>query len=199
MIESTREKTLRMGLIGLCVLIVLGGLFYSSSQVTVPERSVHAEVLSAGGEDRNPVIAVAKMVQDQPVLVIYEIDKRNQYYFKVLHSVSLKKSVKELGVTKDKSGIWAQVDQGQWILFSPSLDVLEERKKSPSSMISSQQSFEYDEHDQLLDISLRERKDPIRVKVSDGEGVPAEVHSLSEDRSLWLVVLPEDLLLAQGR
>ncbi|MGM0853538.1 MAG: hypothetical protein ACQEWI_13140 [Bacillota bacterium] len=200
--ESKREKTLRFVLIGLCVLVVFGGLVYSSTsseQVDESGQSIHAEVLTAGNKEQNPVIAVAKMAQDQPVFIIYELDRSNQYYFKVLHSVSLQKRVKMIGLTKDKEGIWVQLDKKQWVLFSKSLEVLQEKKVAPSSVISSKQPFKYNEHKQLIDISFRENKDPIQLDLSDQKDEPVEVHSLSVNKSLWLVVLQEDLVLAQGQ
>lgn len=200
--ESKREKTLRFALIGLCVLVVLGGFVYStdfSERVDESGQSIHAEVLSAGNREQNPIIVVAKMAQDQPVLIIYELDRSNQYYFKVLHSVSLQKRVKKIGLSKGKEGIWVQLDKKQWVLFSKSLEVLQEKKEAPSSVISSKQPFTYDEHHQLIDISLREDKDPVQLDVSDQKAEPAEVHSLSVDQPLWLVVLQEDLVLAQGQ
>jgi hypothetical protein len=200
--ESKREKTLRFVLIGLCVLVVFGGFVYSSNsslQVDESGQSIHAEVLTAGNREQNPVIAVAKMAQDQPVLIIYELDRSNQYYFKVLHSVSLQKRVKKIGLTKDKDGIWVQLDKKQWVLFSRSLEVLQEKKDVPSSVMSSKQPFKYDEHHELIDISFREDKDPIQLDLSDQKAEPAEVHSLSVDQPIWLVVLQEDLVLAQGQ
>lgn len=200
--ESKREKTLRFVLIGLCVLVVFGGFVYSSNsslQVDESGQSIHAEVLTAGNREQNPVIAVAKMAQDQPVLIIYELDRSNQYYFKVLHSVSLQKRVKKIGLTKGKEGIWVQLDKKQWVLFSRSLEVLQEKKDVPSSVISSKQPFKYDEHHQLIDISFREDKDPIQLDLSDQKAEPAEVHSISVDQSIWLVVLQEDLVLARGQ
>jgi hypothetical protein len=200
--ESKREKTLRFVLIGLCVLVVFGGFVYSSDpseRVDESGQSIHAEVLTAGSREQNPVIAVAKMAQDQPVLIIYELDRSNQYYFKVLHSVSLQKRVKKIGLTNDKDKIWVQLDKKQWVLFSKSLEVLQEKKDAPSSVISSKQLFEYNEDNQLIDVSFREGKDPISLDLSDQEADPVEVHSLSVDKSLWLVVLQEDLVLAQGQ
>lgn len=200
--ESKREKTLRFVLIGLCVLVVSLGFVYSSNyseRVDVSGQSIHAEVLTAGHREQNPVIIVTKMEQDEPVLIIYELDRSNQYYFKVLHSVSLQKRVKKIGLTKDKDGIWVQLDKKQWVLFSKSLEVLQEKKDAPSLMISSKQPFKYDEHHQLIDISFREDKDPIQLDLSNQKAEPVEVHSLSVDQSLWLVVFQEDLVLAQGQ
>ena len=200
--ESKREKTLRFVLIGLCVLVVFGGFVYSSDS---PERvdesgqSIHAEVLTAGNREQNPVIAVAKMAQDQPVLIIYELDRSNQYYFKVLHSVSLQKRVKKIGLTKDKDGIWVQLDKKQWVLFSNSLEVLQEKKDAPSSVISSKQPFKHEENKHVIDVSFKENKDPISLDWTGQKADPVEVHSLSADKSLWLVVLQEDLVLAQGQ
>jgi hypothetical protein len=199
--ESKREKSLRFGLIGLCVLVVFGGFVYStdsSERVDESGQSIHAEVLTAGSREQNPVIAVAKMAQDQPVLIIYELDRSNQYYFKVLHSVSLQKRVKKIGLTKGKEGIWVQLDKKHWVLFSKSLEVLQEKKEPPSSVFSSKKPFKYDEHHQLIDISLIEKEDPIQLDLSDHKAEPVEVHSLSVDQPLWLVVLQEDLVLAQG-
>lgn len=197
--ESKREKVLRYLLIGICLLVVLGGFLYSSSSDKVEEiePTIHAEVLSRGDGSRNPVIAVAKVVEEKPVLVIYEIDQKNQYYFKVLHSVSLHNAVKMLRTTKEHNGVWVQMEEGKWVLFSESLEVLQERKSDPSSVTSTRQPFHIQEDTGFISIS-RESRD-VRLDLTDKNGEPKEIHSLSEDDSVWLVVFQKDMVLARSR
>ncbi|WGG44813.1 hypothetical protein [Rossellomorea sp. DA94] len=197
--ESKREKFLRYLLIGICLLVVLGGSLYSSSSDKVEEikPSTHAQVLSRGDESRNPVIAVAKVVEEQPVLVIYEIDQKNQYYFKVLHSVSLHNPVKTLRVTKEHNGVWVQMEEKKWILFSESLEVLQERESEPSSVTSSRQPFHIQEGTGLISIPRGSRD--VRLVLTDKSGEPEEIHSLSGDDSVWLVVFQKDMVLARSR
>ncbi|MCR8850911.1 hypothetical protein NQ095_21065 [Rossellomorea sp. SC111] len=197
--ELNRDKFLRYLLIGICLLVVLGGFLYSSSSEKVDEMepTIHAEVLSRGDEHHNPVIALAKVVEEQPVLVIYEIDQQNQYYFKVLHSVSLHNTVKTLGVTKEQNGIWVQLEEKKWILFSESLEVLQERDSAPSTVISSRQSFHIQEGTGF--ISIPRGADDVQLDLTDKSGEPKEIHSLSGDDSVWLVVFQKDIVLARSR
>ncbi|CAN7259309.1 hypothetical protein [Rossellomorea sp. LjRoot5] len=197
--ESKREKILRYLLIGICLLVVLGGFLYSSSSEKVEEiePSIHAEVLSRGDGSRNPVIAVAKVVEEQPVLVIYEIDQKNHDYFKVLHSVSLHNSVKTLGVTKEHNGIWVQLEEKKWVLFSESLEVLQERNRDPSSVISSRQPFHIEKETGFISIPQGSRD--VQLDLTDKSGEPKEIHSLSGDDSVWLVVFQKDMVLARSR
>ncbi|KPL59175.1 hypothetical protein [Rossellomorea vietnamensis] len=197
--ESKRDKLLRYLLIGICLLVVLRGFLYSSTSEKAGEMkpAIHAEVLSRGDEHHNPVIAVAKMVEEQPVLVIYEIDQKNQYYFKVLHSVSLHNPVKMLGVTKEQNGIWVQLEEKKWILFSESLEVLQERDSAPDSVISSRQSFHIQEDTGF--ISIPQGAVDVQLDLTDKSGEPKEIHSLSGDDSVWLVVFQKEMVLARSR
>ncbi|PFA69690.1 hypothetical protein CN378_02675 [Bacillus sp. AFS015802] len=200
--ESKREKFLRYILIGLCLLVVLGGFLYTSTSSEVVDEtdpSVHAQVLAGGDERHNPVIAVAKIVEKQPVLVIYEIQRENQYYFKVLHSVSLHHPAKKLGITKEINGVWAQLEKKKWVLFSDSLEVLEERKSAPSSIITSGHPFQIQEKTRFISIPKGDEEDPVLLDLSDRNGKPEEIHSLSEDDSLWLVVFGKELVLARSQ
>ena len=199
--ESNREKFLRYLLIGLSLLVVAGGFLYSStSSEQVDERSstIHAEVLTEGNDNRNPVIAVAKVVEKQPVLVIYELDRNNQYYFKVLHSVSLHNEVKTMGIPKEHNGVWVQLEEKKWVLFSDTLEDLRESKSTPSSIISSRKPFRNQEDPGMIRIPRNDNADQIELDLADRNEKPKEVHSLFEDDSLWLVIFQKDLVLAKS-
>ena len=199
--ESNREKFLRYLLIGLCLLVVLGGFLYSSDpseKVDGKTPSIQAEVLSVGSEDKNSVIAVAKVVEEQPVLVIYELDRNNQYYFKVLHSVSLHNKVKTMSMAKEHNGIWVQFEAGKWVLFSESLEVMQERKNGPLSTATSRHPFHNGEGDGFIHISMEEGN-PVRLNLPSSREKPKEIHSLSEDDSLWMIVFQKDLVLARSQ
>lgn len=178
------------------MLVVLGGFIYSSDssqKVEGKTPSIQAEVLSMGSETKNPVIAVAKMVEEQPVLVIYELDRTKQYYFKVLHSVPLHNKVKTMSLAKEHNGIWVQLEEGDWALFSNSLEVVKERKDTPSAVTTSRNPFTQDKNG-FISIPGN-----MRLDLSDRSGEPNEIHSLSEDGSLWMVVFQKDLVLARSQ
>ncbi|MCA1057426.1 hypothetical protein LCL96_00665 [Rossellomorea aquimaris] len=198
--ESKREKRLRFLLIGLCLLVVLGGFLYSSNsskKVDGKTSSIQAEVLSKGSETENPVIAVAKMVEEQPVLVIYELDRNNQFFFKVLHSVSLQNTVKTMSIAKEHNGIWVQLEEKNWVLFSESLEVLQEREDGPSSVTTSRHPFNIEE-DGFIGIP-RDEGESLRLNLSNRSGKPNDIHSLSVDDSIWMVVFQKDLVLARSQ
>ncbi len=201
--ESKREKTVRLILIVLCLLVVLVGIVYSSPSKERIEKNddqmLRVEVLSEQTENHNPVIAVVKKVQDQPVLIIYEIDRENNYYFKVLDSVSLNKTAKKLMVSKDENGIWVKVDTKQWILFSKSLEVLQKVEKEPENIYSDNQPFKFNHKDHIVSINQRDSNKEIQLDLSKQDvNQPKAIYSLAHDDSLWLVLFQEDMLIAKS-
>jgi hypothetical protein len=196
--ESKRDKYIRFILISLCLLVVIIGFVYSGSPREIERKRdahVSAQVLKkqAGGEDA--VIVVSRMDDDQTVLVIYKIEKDNGYHFKVLHSLEMKEYIEEIKVQSDGAGLWAKVKKDQWFLFSNRLEVLDQTEH-PGSAHSTRQTFHYDENTQRA--SLKEKPDKIEIKLPK-ETEPLEIHPLSDDDSLWLVVIEDDLILAKSR
>ncbi|WP_064092655.1 hypothetical protein [Rossellomorea aquimaris] len=196
--ETTREKSIRLLLIGMCVLVVWIGFSSTSKQVKTSENApkIQAQVLTPLESGANPLVAIGKTVQEQSVLIIYEIDKGHDYFFKVRHSVTLKKNVKNLML--HERGILVQLDHNQWILFSESLEVLEELKKAPKSTYSNAQSFHYNKSKQSVGIDTKE-SGLIHLDLPEGKKEePISIYPLAVDHSLWLVLFEESVVIAKS-
>jgi hypothetical protein len=196
--ESKRDKYIRFLLISLCLLVVIIGFVYSgSSREAEQKRDSHvtAQVLKKQDAGGNAVIVVSRMAGNQTVLVIYEIEKDDGYRFNVLHSVEMKEYVEEIRVRSDGAGLWAKVKKDQWFLFSDRLEMLNQTEQ-PGPAQSTLQTFHYDED--TYRVSLAKKPNKIEIQLPK-DLKPMEIHPLSADDSLWLVVNEDELVLAKSR
>jgi hypothetical protein len=196
--ETKHEKYIRFLLISLCLLIVIVGFHYAGpSQEADRKRDPHVSVQVLREEDtgRDAVIAVSRMSGDQPLLIIYEIDKDDYYHFNVLHHVELKESIEEMKVVSDGAGIWAKVKKDQWFLFSNRLEMLNQTEH-PERAHTTRQVFHYEDSTSRASFEKKSRKIELQLTKKTK---PLEIHPLSADDTLWLVVYEDELVLAKSR
>jgi hypothetical protein len=196
--ETKREKYIRFLLIASCLLAVVIGFVYSGSSREMErnqEPLVSAQVLKKQDGGQNAIAAVSKMAGDKPVLVLYEVEKENKYHFNVLQSVELKEQVEEIKIEGDGEGLWAKIGKDRWYLFSNGLEVLNQTEH-PVDVHSTTQTFQYEKRKHKASLVIDQKK--IEIKLSK-EAKPLEIHPLSADDTLWLIVYEDDLVLAQSR
>jgi hypothetical protein len=194
--ETKREKYIRFLLIASCLLAVVIGFVYSgSSREMEREPFVSVQVLKKQDVGQNAIAAVSKMSGDKPVLVLYEVDKENKYHFNVLQSVELKEHVEEIKIDGDGEGIWAKVEKSRWYLFSNGLEVLNQ-SENPVDVHSTTQPFQYEKRNHKASLVIDQKK--IEIELSK-ETEPLEIHPLSANDTLWLIVYEDALVLAQSR
>lgn len=196
--ETKREKYIRFLLIASCLLAVVIGFIYSGSS-REKERNreplVSVQVLKKQDGGQNAIAAVSKMAGDKPVLVLYEVEKENKYHFNVIQSVELKEHVEEIKIDGDGEGLWAKVEKDRWYLFSNGLEVLDQTE-NPADVHSTTQPFQYEKRNHKASFVIDQKK--IEIELSK-ETKPLEIHPLSADDTLWLIVYEDDLVLAQSR
>jgi hypothetical protein len=196
--ETKREKYIRFLLIASCLVAVVIGFIYSGSPREMErnrEPLVSVQVLKKQDVGQNAIAAVSKMSGDKPVLVLYEVDKENKHHFNVLQSVELKEHVEEIKIDGDGEGLWAKVEKGRWYLFSKGLEVLNQ-SENPVDVHSTTQPFQYEKRNHKASLVIDQKK--IEIELSK-ETKPLEIHPLSADDTLWLIVYEDDLVLAQSR
>jgi hypothetical protein len=196
--ETKREKYIRFLLIASCLVAVVIGFIYSGSPREMErnrEPLVSVQVLKKQDVGQNAIAAVSKMSGDKPVLVLYEVDKENKHHFNVLQSVELKEHVEEIKIDGDGEGLWAKVEKGRWYLFSNGLEVLNQ-SENPVDVHSTTQPFQYEKRNHKASLVIDQKK--IEIELSK-ETKPLEIHPLSADDTLWLIVYEDDLVLAQSR
>ncbi|MEL3972567.1 hypothetical protein AAEO50_09765 [Rossellomorea oryzaecorticis] len=159
------------------------------------EPLVSVQVLQKQDGGQNAIAAVSKMAGDKPVLVLYEVEKENKYYFNVLQSVELKEHVEEIKIDGHGEGLWAKGEKDRWYLFSNGLEVLNQTE-NPADVHSTTQTFQYDKRNHKASLVIDQKE--IEIELSK-ETKPLEIHQLSADDTLWLIVYEDDLVLAQSR
>ncbi|WP_175990669.1 hypothetical protein [Bacillus sp. Marseille-Q1617] len=197
MIETKREKYIRFILIASCMLVVAIGVIYSAPSRGVDDDEkplASAQILKKQDGDQNAVAAVTKMVGDQQVLVLYDIEKENKFHFNVLHTAAMKEHIEEMKIHGDGDGLWVKTKKEDWILFSDGLDVLTQAEQ-PEHGHSTRQSFRYEKNDHRAIVAIDQQE--VALQLSK-ETKPLEIHPLSADDSLWLIVYEDELVLAKS-
>ncbi|MCA1056886.1 hypothetical protein LCM10_18125 [Rossellomorea aquimaris] len=192
--ESKRERYIRFLLILSCLFVVVIGYVLSSPEETEDAPLMSAQVLKQQDKNQNAVVAVSKNSGNRPILVIYEVEKEREYHFSALHSVALKEQIQEMKINADGDGLWVRIGQERWVLFSNELEV-QKNKGEPSFTHSTRQSFQYEETSKSVIIDDGHR---MTLDLS-GKVKPLEIHRLSANGSLWLIVYKDDVVLAKSR
>jgi hypothetical protein len=196
--ESGRERKIRLALIvGAFFLIVIGFIWPSSSEKKGSDHAkvpvIQVQVLEKADADTNPIVVVSKIVDKKQLLILYEIEKNNDYFFNVQKSISLNDKVQKLFLNENKTGIWVQtVNNNEWILFSDSLEALQRNKEMPIEMSSSSVDFTYKSSSQLITVTSEEG---VEIPLTKGDK-PMGVHLISP--SLWLIIFEDELQIAKG-
>jgi hypothetical protein len=196
--ESGRERKIRLALIvGAFFLIVIGFIWPSSSEKKESDHAkvpmIQVQVLEKADADTNPIVVVSKTVDKKQLLILYEIEKNNDYFFNVQKSISLNDKVQKLFLNENKTGIWVQtVNNNEWILFSDSLEALQRNKEMPIEMSSSSVDFTYKSSSQLITVTSEEG---VEIPLTKGDK-PMGVHLISP--SLWLIIFEDELQIAKG-
>ncbi len=196
--ESRRERKIRLALIvGALFIIAIGFIWPFSSEkkesdlAKVPMMQV--QVLEKADAGTNPIVVVSKIVDKKQLLILYEIEKNNAYFFNVQKSISLNDKVQKLFLNENKTGIWVQtVNNNEWILFSNSLEELQRTKEIPIKMSSSSVDFTYKSSSQLITAISEEGAE---IPLTKGDK-PVDVHLISP--SLWLIIFEDELQIAKG-
>jgi hypothetical protein len=195
--ESKRERKIRLVLIvGAFFFIIIGFLLPSSPEKRQTDQAkiplIQAQIIKKADADTNPVVVVSRIVDKQQLLILYEIEKNNDYFFNAQKSISLNDEIKKLFLDENKTGIWAQTVSNEWILFSHSLETLQRSKEMPVEMSSSSVNFTYKSSSQLITVISKE---DVNISLTKSDK-PMEVHLIAP--SLWLVIFEDELQIAKG-
>jgi hypothetical protein len=196
--ESRRERKIRLALIvGACFLIAIGFIWPFSSEKKESDIAkvpmIQVQVLEKANASTNPLVVVSKIVDKKQLLILYEIEKTNDYFFNVQKSISLNDKVQKIFLNENETGVWVQtVNNNEWILFSDSLEESRRSKEIPIKMSSSSVDFTYKSSSQSIKV-ISEKG--VEIPLTKGDK-PADVHLISP--SLWLIVFEDELQIAKG-
>jgi hypothetical protein len=198
--ESGNEKMIRFGFIGVAIVFVVIGFYFTTGKSNVKQEvgplqsDIHVQVLTRAGQNQNPIIIVAKPYNGQQLLIKYEVQIENQFYLKVLESISLNSIVKELLV--HDSEIWVRTERER-LLFSRNLDVLKQVKNFPSSIKEMDNDFQIIETNPVIVELTDQHHHTFTIELS-GRKQPQAIESLSVEHSIWLIVYKDNFQIANG-
>ncbi len=191
MVETKKEKFIRFFFIVFFILIVLFALAYRQDKMGAGQtsQSLQALVLHASiAETDQPVAILCERKNNQTILGVYEIDKKDQYKFKTLNAKKFNSRIEKLSADQNENGFWALIDE-EWHYFNTSL---QEEKRNIKMMDESpyKMAFTYNKEEAKIMVN------DIQSIMMDEEEAPLELHALSEGGQLWLILTDKGVKIA---
>ncbi|MBP2241427.1 hypothetical protein J2Z40_001990 [Cytobacillus eiseniae] len=189
--ESSKEKRVRLILIGFFMFITVCAFLYRANLTPLDEEFLPQVVVLQQSEsvDENPIVALYEYKNDQHVLAIYEIEQSNRYQFKTIQAIELQAAPEQMKPDLSGKGIWLNV-KGDWQFYTQNLitktrDIAQMSSKSPFEV-----SFHYNDKNSTIQI------DSQPFISMDEEESPTELHMLAKDQSLWLITMEKGVKIA---
>lgn len=190
--ETKKEKMLRYLLIVFFIMLVLFGFSFRQEQLPISESThppqaivLHASIY----EKENPVIVLYEHKNDQHTLGIYEINKDDHYKFTAKYAVKLSFPIEQLSLDISTNGFWAKSHE-EWLYFNPSLQE-EERNINTINKNNPYITPFIFRKDEATIVSNEKQS----ISLNKGE-TPVELHALSNDQQLWLIVTEKNIKIA---
>jgi len=191
-IETRKEKVVRFLLIGFFIIIVILAFSYRQEKMQISgiPNSLQAIVLHASiAENDNPVVILYENKNKQNILGMYEVEKDNQFKFKTMHAMKLNFTVEKISSDIAESGFWV-FNSEKWLYFNNNL---QEERRSIKMMNESSYKTQFTFNKADAKIVVNENQ---FINIDEGE-TPFELHSLSEEHQLWLVLTDKGVKIAK--
>lgn len=188
MIETVKERRVRIILIAFFLLIALAGLFYRQSRSTIntnqPSPKPQATVVKQGDRyDQNPIVALYEQRDRQNILALYEVEQNDSFRFRTLQATTLNDVPEALAPDKDHNGVWVKL-KGEWTYYNERLQQKERKETSRVNHSYAKASFKTSLRNKRIELQVNSK----RVAVLEQIDRPLAVYFLTEDQSLLLIV-----------
>ncbi|WP_142386516.1 hypothetical protein [Bacillus sp. Marseille-P3661] len=189
--ESVMQRRLRLVMLTAVVLCVILAFYYQTlkfgNNQTSNSFDQKVSVIRRMTDSQNPLVAVAKMHEQKPILLLYNIDVLDNYKFETVNVVELK-TQPEAMVAEEPLGVWIKLE-GNWYFFDMNL---QSRQKDDDETILINKSVQF-----------KMVEDRVVVYSTNGtllwserfQDTPVSIHSLSRDNKLWLIVFKDDIII----
>ncbi|WP_144543613.1 hypothetical protein [Cytobacillus oceanisediminis] len=182
--ETRKEKRLRFFLILVFISIAAAGFYMQ----LVPETNdPKVLVLRQSSDEGSPRIAVYEYKNGEHLMAVYEVERTSPFKFKTFYASALSQAPEELAPDREGNGFWVKTGNG-WSYFAGNLQ--QAKRDEGFRMASSPYQIECSANGQTLYIKNNTINLPSGTKAK-------EIHSLSEDGLLWLILTEEDIKIAQ--
>lgn len=188
MIETVKERRVRIVLIAFFLLIALAGLLYRQSRSTIytnqPSPKPQATVVKQGDRyDQNPIVALYEERDKQNILALYEVEQNDSFRFRTLQVTTLNDIPEALAPDKEDKGVWVKL-KGEWNYYNERLQKKERKETNKVNHPHSKASFKTNLRDKQIELQVNSK----RVAVLEQIDHPLAVYFLTEDQSLLLIV-----------
>jgi hypothetical protein len=182
--ETRIEKRLRFFKILVFISIAAAGFHMQQ----VPETNGPIVlVLQQSSNGGSPRVAVYEYKNGEHLLAVFEVERTRPFKFKTLYAAELSLAPEELAPDREGNGFWVKTGKG-WRYFAGNLQQAD--RDEGFRMASSPYQIEDSADGQTLHIKNNTINLPSGTKAK-------EIHSLSEDGLLWLMLAEEDIKIVQ--
>lgn len=182
--ETRKEKFIRFMLIGFFMFVTVYAFFLRyDKQPEIEDSDPIALVLkTSSSQTDDPIVALYENKNNDHILAVYKIERNNRYKFKTLHRIKLNNKLDQLFPDRFENGIWAHIDR-KWIYLSESLKTVSRDPKYKGHDSQFKAAFVYNTDTSKILINNNQS-----INWDKGLGFPIEIHALTNDGLLWLVL-----------
>lgn len=190
-VETKQEKRLRILLIIFFVSLTAGAFFYRYREPVVEMREatpLAAVINKSTSRYDNPIVVLYQQKDDKHILAQYEVERNNQFQFKTLTAVELKKAPTELYKDTER-GVWVKISD-TWHYFNEAFEL--EQRKEPEQFHPTSIPFKEEDAEKSRQLMVLDEI----VHLESDERV-MEAHPLSRDEHIFLLITNKGVKIAK--
>jgi hypothetical protein len=193
--ETKKEKHLRLFLALAFAGVAVAALYFQYFKPVSGTGSPLALVIKEGSaEGTDPLVVLYDEKKQDHVLALYEVEKANDFKFRLIKSSSLESAPEKLAVDREGAGFWAELD-GEWVYLDQDLEVRDREPGFRGTITSDGKPFKVRK---TSNHTVLEAEGQYEVAFNEA-GRPESVHALTADHSSWLILLDGGVRIASGR
>ncbi len=192
--ETKKEKHVRLFLALAFAGVALAAMYFQYLKPVSGTGSPLALVIREGNAEDNPLVVLYDEKKQDHVLALYEVEKDNDFKFRLIKSALLEHAPEKLAADRDSAGFWAVLD-GDWVYLDRDLEVRDRKPGLRDTITSDGEPFEVRK---TSNHTVLETEGQYEVAFNEA-GRPESVHALTADHSSWLIMLDGGLRIASGR
>lgn len=192
--ETKKEKNVRLFLALAFAVVALAAMYFQYFKPVSGTGSPLALVIKEGTAVGDPLVVLYDEKKEDHVLALYEVEKDNDFKFRLIKSAPLENAPEQLAVDRDGAGFWAELD-GDWVYLDRDLEVRDREPGLRGTITSDGEPFEVRK---TSNHTVLETEGQYEVAFNEA-GRPESIHALTADHSSWLILLDGGLRIASGR
>ena len=200
--ETGKEKMIRFSIISAIAAVTLY-LFVSqytptdNQAVVQPEKNEVKQMAvvlqELNQQNDTPKLAMVKEHENQPMLIIYEVDVASNYRFETQFAVNLEDAPTDIKRDEASDGVWLQTEDNSWTYYNPQLEQVKREEKNISEEQATFTVNIKEIDSKQYELQIHNEDGTVLKKELDEE--PLSIVRLSEQKDLWFVLFEKDTIL----